>query len=102
MNNEERIFELLQTMQSDMKTMQSDMQTMQSDIQDLKTRVVKIELGIENEIVPSIKLLAEGQQSILEMLTPKSEMEELKEEVEFLKSVVRLHAKEINELKKAQ
>ncbi len=64
---------------------------------------------IENTIMPSLKLLAEGQRTIIETLTPKSETEELKEEVNFLKSVIRMHAKqiaeqqqEIEQLKKAQ
>lgn len=64
---------------------------------------------IENTIMPSLKLLAEGQRTIIETLTPKSETEELKEEVSFLKSVIRMHAKqlaeqqqEIEQLKKAQ
>lgn len=64
---------------------------------------------IENTIMPSLKLLAEGQQTILQTLTPKSETEELKEELDFLKSVIRMHTKqlaeqqkEIEQLKKAQ
>lgn len=57
---------------------------------------------IENEMKPQFNLLAEEIQTIRDLVTPKSEIEELKEEVEFLKSVIRLHAKEINELKKAQ
>ena len=64
---------------------------------------------IENTIMPSLKLLAEGQRTIIETLTPRSETEELKEEIDFLKSVIRMHAKqldeqqkEIEQLKKAQ
>ena len=64
---------------------------------------------IENTIMPSLKLLAEGQQTIQETLTPKSKTEELQEEVDFLKSIIKLHTKqlaeqerEIEELKKAQ
>ena len=64
---------------------------------------------IENTILPQFKLLAEGQQTILETLTPKSKTEELQEEVDFLKSIIKLHTKqlaeqerEIEELKKAQ
>ncbi len=64
---------------------------------------------IENTIMPSLKLLAEGQQTILETLAPKSKTEELEEEIGLLKSVIRMHTKqlaeqekEIEQLKKAQ
>lgn len=64
---------------------------------------------IENTIMPSLKLLAEGQQTILETLAPKSKTEKLEEEIGLLKSVIRMHTKqlaeqekEIEQLKKAQ
>lgn len=57
---------------------------------------------IENEVKPRFNLLAEAIESLNEKLPPKTEIEELREEVAFLRNVVRLHAKEINELKKAQ
>lgn len=81
------------------------------DIADEARRgaVHDMQVIIENTIMPSLKLLAEGQRTIIETLTPKSETEELKEEVNFLKSVIRMHAKqiaeqqqEIEQLKKAQ
>nr|DAG40598.1 MAG TPA: Coronin-1A [Caudoviricetes sp.] len=55
---------------------------------------------IENTIMPSLKLLAEGQQTILQTLTPKSETEELREELDFLKSVVRSQSQRIEALEK--
>lgn len=55
---------------------------------------------IENTIMPSLKLLAEGQQTILQTLTPKSETEELKEELDFLKAVVRAQSQRIEALEK--
>ena len=41
---------------------------------------------IENTIMPSLKLLAEGQQTILQTMTPKSKTEELEEELDFFES----------------
>lgn len=68
-----------------------------------------IQVIIENTISKQLELLAEGQRTIIETLTPRSETEELKEEIDFLKSVIRMHAKqlaeqqeEIEQLKKAQ
>lgn len=57
---------------------------------------------IESSIMPKFNLLAEGQQTLLETLTPKSRVEELEEEVDFLKSIIKLHSEQIAELKKAQ
>lgn len=57
---------------------------------------------IESSIMPKFNLLAEGQQTLLETLAPKSRVEELEEEVDFLKSNIKLHSEQIAELKKAQ
>lgn len=57
---------------------------------------------IESSIMPKFNLLAEGQQTLLETLAPKSRVEALEEEVDFLKSVIKLHSEQIAELKKAQ
>lgn len=57
---------------------------------------------IESSIIPKFNLLAEGQQTLLETLAPKSRVEELEEEVDFLKSIIKLHSDQIAELKKAQ
>jgi hypothetical protein len=57
---------------------------------------------IESSIMPKFNLLAEGQQTLLETLVPKSRVEELEEEVDFLKSIIKLHSEQIAELKKAQ
>lgn len=56
---------------------------------------------IENTIMPSLKLLAEGQRTILETMAPKSRVDELEEEVAFLRSIIRQHSREIEELKHA-
>ena len=57
---------------------------------------------IESSIMPKFNLLVEGQQTLLETLAPKSRVEELEEEVDFLKSIIKLHSEQIAELKKAQ
>ena len=47
---------------------------------------------IESSIMPKFNLLAEGQQTLLETLAPKNRVEELEEEVDFLKSIIKLLA----------
>lgn len=55
---------------------------------------------IENTIMPSLKLLAEGQRTILETMTPKTRVDELEDEMQFLKSVIRAQADRIEALEK--
>ena len=83
-------------------------------LEEMERRIIEqaarnTQVVIENAVLPKLQLLAEGQQTILETLTPKSRTEELQEEVDFLKSVIRMHTKqlaeqekEIEQLKKAQ
>lgn len=69
-------------------------------IQQMMTSTMNV--IIENQIDPKFNALAEGQQTLLEKLAPKSRVEELEDEVDFLKTVIKLHTREIEELKKAQ
>ncbi len=55
----------------------------------------------ETKFEPQFKLLAEGQQTLLETLAPKSRVEAVEEELAFLKTVVSALNKEVAELKKA-
>lgn len=78
------------------------LENLDSEVSGLKTEVVKTNLTIENEIKPQINLLAEGQSTLLAKLAPRSEVEELRDKVEFLEAIVRANTKEIEALKKAQ
>ena len=69
---------------------------------EIKQDVTEIKLDIENRIDPQLQALAEGQKTILETVTPKSRVEQLQEEVDFLKSVIRSLSRDVAELKKAQ
>ena len=60
----------------------------------------RLNVVLESAIMPKINLLAEGQQTILQTLTPKSETEELREELDFLKAVVRSQSQRIEALEK--
>ena len=50
---------------------------------------------------PKFKLLAEGIQGLRETQIPRDEFDDLKEEVAFLRTVVRQHSREIDKLKHA-
>ena len=72
------------------------------DAQDRKDISELMHVIVESEITPKFNLLVEGQQTLLETLSPKSRVEALEEEVDFLKSIIKLHSEQIAELKKAQ
>ena len=55
---------------------------------------------IENTIMPSLKLLAEGQRTLLETMAPKTRVEELEDDVQLLKAVVRSQPERIDALEK--
>lgn len=56
---------------------------------------------MESYFEPKFKLLAEGIQNLQETQIPRDEFEDLKEEVAFLRTVVRQHSREIEALKHA-
>lgn len=72
------------------------------DAQDRKDIAELMHVIVESEITPKFNFLVEGQQTLLETLAPKSRVEALEEEVDFLKSIIKLHSEQIAELKKAQ
>ena len=116
MNNEEKILEMLGQMQadisgikSDQAAMKADQATMKADIADIKTEQAAMKADIAGnktrldvEVMKQFKLLAEGQQTILETLAPKSRLEALEDEMTFMKSVVKSMSQRIADLEKAQ
>ena len=62
----------------------------------------RMKVLLDAEVNPKFALLAEGQQSILDSLPPKSELEQLRSEVDLLKMAFRTMSRDIAELKKAQ
>lgn len=95
MTNEEKILSVLE---SHSRILEAHSQAL--DVQG--TEIKKINLTLENEVVPQLRALAEGQKTILESVTPKSRVDQLEEEVDFLKTVIRSLSRDVAELKKAQ
>ena len=73
-----------------------------SMLEEINQRLVSVEVAQENILIPQIQALAECQKTILDTLAPKSKVEALEEEVELLKSIIKMHTNQINDLKKAQ
>lgn len=70
------------------------------EILDEATHRMKVLL--DAEVTPKFNLLAEGQQGILDKLVPRSRVDDLEDEVKFLKSIVRQMNEDLQKLKKAQ
>ena len=61
----------------------------------------RMNIIIESDVTPKFNLLAEGIQDIQEKLVPRSRVDDLEEEVKFLKIMVRQMAERISTLEKA-
>lgn len=94
----------LQAIAEMMKGMESridqKLEKQKQEILDESARRMK--LLLDSEVTTRFNLLAEGQQAIMDAITPKSEIEELRNEVSVLKLAIRTMNQEIAELKKAQ
>ena len=125
MNNEEKILNVLEQMQGEISGIKGEISGINSRLDGMDGRVdginsrldgidsrldrmeremvthTELRTIIESEINPKFELLAEGHQTLLETLAPKSRVEELEEDVKLLKAAINFHSAEIAELKKA-
>ena len=75
----------------------------EKDLQRLEELVSRqISIVVENQIKPQLRLLAEGTADIQERLIPRARVDELEDEVRFLKLMVRQMAERVSTLEKAQ
>lgn len=68
----------------------------------MQTELTKVAITQENVVLPQLRLLAEGQQTLMDTLAPKNRVEALEDEVGFMKTVLKALSQEVAELKKAQ
>jgi adenylosuccinate synthase len=82
-------------------------QRSQAFMQDLAQKILEqsaanTKILLESYVEPKFKILMEGHQVLLDTMSPKTEVQEIREEVDLLKTVVRAMSRDIAELKKAQ
>ena len=65
------------------------------------TTFIGMNIIIESDVMPKFNLLAEGIQDIQEKLLPRSRVDDLEDEMKFLKVMIRQMAERISELEKA-
>ena len=93
--------------EKDLQAIAEMMQGMESRIDQKLARqrqdiMHDVKVLLDTEVTTRFNLLAEGQQTIMDSITPKSEIEELRNEVSVLKLAIRTMNQDIAELKKAQ
>lgn len=130
MNNEEKILEILERLtkevgkhsevletltgkvdrqgeilaqHSKMLAQHSEMLARHNEVlEELDGRSLRTAVILENEVLPKLQLLYEGQVHLQETLAPKERVEVLEDEVITLKSTVKLMMKRLDALEKAQ
>lgn len=75
---------------------------MQDDLSDLRTTVTRVAVTQENTVIPQLKLLAEGHETLLNTLARKDRVEALEDDVALLKTAIKAMSQRIAELEQAQ
>lgn len=110
MSNEEKILELLQGMTTRLDRLESKVDKLeckvdqqktelQAEIKASKSRMMAL---MEGYFEPKFNLLADGQKLIQEKMLPMEALDIVEDRLDVLEAVVKLHSREIKELKKAQ
>ena len=71
----------IQEMQSGMQEMKSNIQEMQGGMQEMKSEIKGLQLTIENEINPNIRIIAEGHLDLTRKLDEALKVENEKEKM---------------------
>lgn len=102
MNNEEKILEMLEKLTEEVGR-HSELLAKQGELlEELDDRSLRSAVMLENEVLPKLQLLYEGHVHLQETLAPKERVEVLEDEVITLKSAVKMMAKRLDVLEKAQ
>ena len=97
--SEQRMSEKIEASEQRMsEKIEASEQRMSEKIDEAENRM---KVMMESYFDPKFNLLFENQQIMMEQLAPRSRVDELEDEVKFLKSIVRQMNDEIQQLKKA-
>lgn len=112
----EPVHEKLTVLDTKMTSMDEKVNSLDAKVTSLDTKVASldakvnsldadvrgIKVVLENEVRRDLNLLVEGHAAILERLPSQEEKEALEARMDAMEAAIRLHSKQIRELKKAQ
>ena len=123
MNNEEKILEMLTELSKGQAEMRSDIAELKATqvkqgeqlaeqgeqlalindrLEELDDRSLRSAVMLENQVLPQLQLLYEGQVTLQQTLAPKERVEVLEDDVITLKTVVKSISNRLAALEKAQ
>jgi len=109
MTNEEKILEVLMQINGRLDKMDGRLDKMDGRLDRLETKQTEMQMVLEKVavtqegiVLPRLELLAEGHQTLRDTLAPLSRVDKLDEDVDLLKSTVKLLVHDVAELKRAQ
>lgn len=102
MNNEEKILEMLEKLNQTVEKQGGILEKHGEMLEKLQMDVSGLKVRLDVEVKTQFNLLAEGQQTIIDTMTPKDRVDELEADVIILKTAVKMLSQEVAELKKAQ
>lgn len=92
----------LDQMDGRMGQLNGRMDQMQANLSDLRTTVTRVAVTQENTVIPQLRLLAEGHETLLNTLARKDRVEALEDDMALLKAAIKAMSQRIAELEKAQ
>ena len=109
MNNEEKILEMLTSLtetvnkHGELLAKQGEQLAQINDrLEELDDRSLRSAVMLENQVLPQLQLLYEGQVTLQQTLAPKERVEVLEDDVITLKTVVKSISNRLAALEKAQ
>ena len=109
MNNEEKILEMLTSLtetvnkHGELLAKQGEQLAQINDrLEELDARSLRSAVMLENQVLPQLQLLYEGQVTLQQTLAPKERVEVLEDDVITLKTVVKSISNRLAALEKAQ
>lgn len=102
MSNEEKILQMLEKQGEALTKLTEKVDRMETTLNEVDQRSERTQVLLEADYADKLQLLFDGHKTILETLAPKSRVDALAEDMDTLKTVVRLLTHDVAELKKAQ
>ena len=116
MNNEEKILEMLTELSKGQAEMRADIAELKATqvkqreqlaqinerLEELDDRSLRSAVMLENQVLPQLQLLYEGQVTLQQTLAPKERVEVLEDDIITLKTVVKSISNRLAALEKAQ